>query len=109
MTASERRQAIIEVLCVRRHDTSENLASEFGVTKRTILNDVIALSLSYPIYTTQGNGGGIHVEEGYRSDRKYLSDEEAELLETVLTHLSSKQAEVMQGILKKFKLHKHKE
>ena len=80
MTANERRRAIMEVLCRRRYDTRENLASEFGVSKRTIANDLIALSLEYPIYTVQGNGGGIHVEKGYKLDGKYLSDEEAELL-----------------------------
>lgn len=44
MTASERRMALIEVLCLRRHDTRENLAFEFGVSKRTIEYDVQILS-----------------------------------------------------------------
>ena len=60
MTASERRNAILEVLCFRRFDTVANLAFEFGVTDRTIRNDILTLSLEYPIYTTKGNGGGIH-------------------------------------------------
>lgn len=109
MTASERRRAIIEALCIRRHDTRENLASEFGVTKRTIENDVLVLSLEYPIYTLQGNGGGIYVEKGYRLDRQYLSDEQSELLESLLPQLSGEQAEIMKSILKKFKLNKHTE
>ena len=109
MTASERRRAIIEALCIRRHDTRENLASQFGVTKRTIENDVLVLSLEYPIYTLQGNGGGIYVEEGYRLDRQYLSDEQSELLELLLPQLSGEQAEIMKSILKKFKLNKHTE
>ena len=109
MTVNERRNKILEKLCVRRHDTRENLASEFGVTKRTIENDVLALSLEYPIYTIQGHGGGIYVEKNYKLDRKYLSDEQAELLEMLSESLSGKQAEVMQSILKTFKLHKHNE
>lgn len=40
MTASERRMALLEVLCLRRHETRENLAFEFGVSKRTIEYDV---------------------------------------------------------------------
>ena len=36
MTASERRMAIIQVLCKRRHELIANLAFEFGVTARTI-------------------------------------------------------------------------
>ena len=107
MSASERRRAIIEALCQRRHDTRENLASEFGVTKRTIENDVLALSLEYPVYTVQGNGGGIYVDEGYRLDRKYLSEEQADLLEALLPTLSGRQAEIMQSILKTFKLDRH--
>ena len=55
MTASERRNAILEVLCFRRFDTVANLAFEFGVTDRTIRNDILTLSLEYPIYTTKGN------------------------------------------------------
>ena len=106
MSASERRRAIIEALCLRRYDTRENLASEFGVTKRTIANDLLILSLEYPIYTVQGNGGGIYVEDNYRLDRKYLSNEQAELLESLYTQLSGKQAEIMQSILKTFKLKK---
>ena len=54
MTASERRNAILEVLCFRRFDTVANLAFEFGVTDRTIRNDILTLSLEYPIYTTKG-------------------------------------------------------
>ena len=41
MTASERRNAILEVLCFRRFDTVANLAFEFGVTDRTIRNDIL--------------------------------------------------------------------
>ena len=107
MSASERRRAIIEALCQRRCDTRENLASEFGVAIRTIDYDILALSLDYPIYTVTGKGGGIYVEDGYRLDRKYLSDEQSELLEELLPQLTGKQAEVLQSILKTFKLNKH--
>ena len=104
MTASERRRRILEKLCVRRHDTRENLAVEFDVSERTIERDVLTLSLDYPVYTLQGNGGGIYVEDWYRLDGKYLSDEQSELLEALLMLLSGKQAEVMQSILKEFKI-----
>ncbi len=109
MSASERRRAIIEALCQRRHDTRENLASEFGVTKRTIENDVLALSLDYPIYTVQGKGGGIYVEKNYRLDRKYLTDEQAGVLEELCATVSESQATVLASILKTFKLQKHNE
>ena len=63
--SEERRRAIMEVLCARRHETRGNLAFEFGVSKRTIEYDVQSLSLEYPIYTTQGRGGGVHVVAGF--------------------------------------------
>ena len=108
MTASERRNAILEVLCFRRFDTVANLAFEFGVTDRTIRNeirnDILTLSLEYPIYTTKGNGGGIHVDEKYRLGKSYLKDEQKELLERLLPSLDGKDAEVMKSIIRAFGL-----
>lgn len=104
MTASERRNAILETLCVRRFENINNLAFEFGVTARTIRNDIFALSLEYPIYTVQGNGGGIYVDEKYRLGKKYLKGEQQELLERLLTGLDGNDAEVMKSIIKTFGL-----
>lgn len=104
MTASERRNAILEVLCLRRFETVENLAFEFGVTGRTIRNDILMLSLEYPIYTTQGNGGGIHVDEKYRLGKSFLKEEQQELLQRLLPQLNGKDAEVMKSIINKFGL-----
>lgn len=63
MSANERRRAILEALCMRRFDTQVNLAYEFGVTRQTIITDILVLSCDYPIYTTTGGGGGVHVED----------------------------------------------
>lgn len=107
MSANERRRAIIEAMCERRYDTRENLAFEFGVSKRTIENDVLMLTREYPIYTSKGNGGGIYVMEGYRLDRKYLSEEQTELLKRLSAGLTEGDAKVMESILKTFSLKKH--
>lgn len=104
MTASERRKEILEVLCLRRFEKINNLAFEFGVTERTIRNDILILSLDYPIYTVQGNGGGIYVDEKYRLGNKYLKGEQQELLERLLTGLDGNDAEVMKSIIKTFGL-----
>lgn len=104
MTSNERRNAILEVLCMRRFDTLENLAFEFGVSKRTIRYDIEILSLTYPIYTVQGNGGGIHVDDQYRLGKNYLKAEQQELLERLLPGLKGKDAEVMESIIKTFGL-----
>lgn len=109
MNVNERRKAILEVLCARRHETRENLAFEFGVSKRTIEYDVLSLSLEYPVYTSQGNGGGIHVVDGFKLDMKYLSDNQCSLLEKLAANLSGEDAEVMASIIKTFALPKKQE
>ena len=81
MSSMERRMEILEVLCWHRSDTVENLANEFGVSKRTIKYDIEYLSLSYPVYTVQGNGGGIYITDGYHLGMKYFSERQTALLE----------------------------
>lgn len=99
MTAAERRQAILEVLCLRRHETRENLANEFGVSKRTIEYDVLNLMLTYPVYTVQGNGGGIYVMDNFRLDRPRMNEKQTALLQKVLLTLSGEDKETMQNII----------
>ncbi len=102
-SALERRQDILEKLCERRYDTVENLAIEFGVSERTIRRDIEYLSFHHPLYTAQGKGGGIHVGEGYRLGKKYLTDKQSELLEELSKGLTGNELAVMQSILKTFK------
>lgn len=102
-SALERRQEILETLCERRHESVYNLSHEFGVSERTIRRDIELLTLSYPIYTTQGNGGGVHVTDGYRLGKKYLTDKQTELLEKIAIGLTGEDFETLQSILKKFK------
>ena len=104
MTASERRNAILEDLCARRFERINNLAFQYGVTERTIRNDIMILSLEYPIYTAQGNGGGIYVDKNFRLGKVFLKNEQQELLERLLPGLDGKDAEVMKAILKTFGL-----
>lgn len=103
MRATERRMAILEVLSERRHDSVKNLANEFGVSIRTIKYDIEALILAYPVYTTQGNGGGVYVVEGYRLGRKYMTDKQTELLEKIAKKLDGEDMEIMRSILKTYK------
>jgi predicted DNA-binding transcriptional regulator YafY len=102
MSAAERRQAILETLCIRRHETRENLAFEFGVSKRTIEYDILSLSLTYPIYTTQGNGGGIHVVDGFYLDKPCLNEKEIALLLKILPTLTGEDSKTMSGIIRKY-------
>lgn len=99
---AERRQLILEVLCERRRDTLENLACEFGVSKRTIQYDVEILSCSYPLYTVTGTYGGIYVAEGFRLGMKYLTDKQYELLNRLSENLTGEDIKTMRKILKTF-------
>lgn len=77
----ERLFEIVYILLDRKSVTAEDLASHFGVSKRTILRDVEALSMAnIPIYTRQGKGGGIALLDGYVLDKTVLTEEEKKLL-----------------------------
>lgn len=103
LRATERRQALLELLCERRHETMENLAFEFGVSRYTIMRDVLELSISYPVYTVSGrHESGVFVEDDYYLGKQYLSDEQQKLLETMLGNCDENQKKTMLAIIKKF-------
>lgn len=105
MTPSERRDAIIDVLCKRRQDTVANLAHEFDVSVRTIKYDIEELTLAHPIETIRGRyGGGVRIADGYYAGRKYLKPNQKELLIKLSDKLSGDDLAVMKSILCDFAL-----
>lgn len=103
MKALERRQAIIEYLCEVRETTYENLMFEFEAGKRTIQNDILELSLSYPIYTQSGrHGGGIFIAKDYYLGKQYLKPEEKELLESLTATVGDDQRKMLESIIRRF-------
>ncbi|MEG9430571.1 MAG: DeoR family transcriptional regulator [Christensenellaceae bacterium] len=103
MKATERRQAILEALCERRQDKIENLAFEFDVTERTIRNDVLELSLTYPIYTVAGRyNSGVFIADDYYLGKQYLTPEQQELLEQLKSVCDVNDQKILQSIIKKF-------
>ena len=101
-SALDRRQMILEALSDRRQETVENLAAEFGVSKRTIRYDIEILGCSAPIYTVQGGGGGIRVADGWYIGRQYMHDDQAELLRRLKDGLQPDDQKLLQGILDAF-------
>ena len=85
MGTSERRAAVMKLLCRRRHETISNLALEFDVSERTIRRDVEILSYTEPIYTQSGRyGGGVYVTDNYTLDRMYFGPSEETIIRKAL-------------------------
>ena len=108
MSPNERRMEILQVLIERKEGTLENLAFEFGVSKRTIQYDIETLSLSHPIYCESGNGGGIRIEKDYKIGKRKFSQEQEEFLKSLLPRLSAGEQEKMNKILSEFSRRKKK-
>ena len=108
-SALDRRQAIMEALSDRRFETIENLMTEFDVSRSTIKRDLEILGCSVPIYTVQGNGGGIRVADGWYAGRRYLRSEQEDLLRGLMDGLQPDQQKTMQSILSAFAMPKVKE
>ena len=108
MSPSERRQELLEVLCQRRHDTYDNLAQEFNVSKRTICRDVAVLMCSYPIETVCGRfGGGARVMKGYYRNHKSsahatLTQKQTVLLRKLRNQLVGDDLETINSIIVQF-------
>ena len=102
MNPWERRQMILETLCLRRHDTYGNLAHEFNVSTGTIRRDIVVLTCSYPIETVKGGHGGVRVAEWFHLDRRMLNAEEIALLRRLEESLDGHDREMLNRIIAVF-------
>ncbi len=108
MSPTERRQELLAVLYRRRHDTYDNLARDFNVSKMTIRRDVAELMCSFPIETVHGGRHGcVRVMEGYplshhNPDRKTLNPKQVELLKRVGEQLAGDDLDTLSSILIQF-------
>ena len=102
MSYAERREAILEVLCIRRHDTYRNLAFEFQVSRETIRQDIAVLMCSYPIETFRGYGGGVRVANGYYLHHRTLNPRQVSLLIRQREHLVGDDLDTLNSILVQF-------
>lgn len=102
MDTAHRRKEIISILSARRHTTSRELAEEFGVSIRTIQNDILLLSLDYPIYTKQGEGGGYFIAENYKPYANTLTPTELEILCRLYGKLEGNEKEILLRVIYKY-------
>lgn len=78
---ADRLLAMLLLLQTRGKMKAEKLAEELNVSRRTILRDIEALSISgIPIYAEGGHGGGITLDEKYRTNLTGLQEEEVRTL-----------------------------
>lgn len=81
---------ILSVLLQREKVTAPELAEHFEVSRRTISRDIEELcKAGIPILTTQGQGGGITIMDGYRIDRTLLTGKEMQDILAGLRSLDS--------------------
>jgi len=61
----------------KKRVTANELASHFEVSKRTILRDIDTLATAgIPIYTIQGKGGGIFIQDNFVLNKALVSEDE---------------------------------
>jgi predicted DNA-binding transcriptional regulator YafY len=78
---ADRLLSMMLLLQTRGKMTASALADELGVSRRTVLRDVEALSFSgIPIYADGGHGGGIALDENYRTTLTHLKESEVRAL-----------------------------
>lgn len=99
---AERRIRILNFLMLQKQTTIRELKEEFQVSKNTIVRDIEFISCIAPIYTKQGNGGGIYILPEYRSYKNYLIDDEENFLYSLISKISNEDKRIRYGIITKF-------
>lgn len=78
---ADRLLAIMLLLQTRGKMTAQSLADKLEVSRRTILRDIDALAAAgVPVYAEGGHGGGIALDEQYRTTLAGLQDNEIRTL-----------------------------
>lgn len=86
----------------KMQSTRCELATEFNVSTDTIDRDIVYLSGIAPVYTKQGNQGGVYILPEYRSYKNYLTDEEEECLYSLIKKSANDERRIICGIITKF-------
>lgn len=93
---------MVYMLLAKKTMTAKELAEHFEVCSRTIYRDVETLAQAgIPIYTTKGNGGGIHLTESFVLNKSVLTEEEQKNILTSLQGMNALNIEEVQPVLSK--------
>jgi len=97
---------IVYLLMNKKQMTAPELATHFEVSKRTILRDIDALAAAgIPIYTIQGKGGGIFIEDRFLLNKALVTEVEQKQILFSLQSMSATElfdTDQVLGRLKKF-------
>lgn len=105
MTYMERREEILRILSASRYEKVNNLAFRFGVDEKTIRNDILALSCSYPVECRAGRAGGVYVtQSNWRYSNRYMSQRQAEIIKAMLPGLQPEDRAEMLNLLDVFSI-----
>ena len=86
---SERLFEIVFILLNQKRTTAQELAKKFAVSIRTVYRDIDILScVGIPVYTVQGTGGGIFIDETYTINKSIVTQEEQDKILLALQCLS---------------------
>jgi len=102
LSTLERRFEILGYITVKKFSTRYELARESDVSEYTIGRDITYLSSIAPIYTKQGNGGGMYILPEYRSYKNYLTDSEENFLYDLIQKVDNDGKRILCGIITKF-------
>ena len=81
---------IVYILMNKKQVTANELSAHLEVSKRTILRDIDTLALAgIPIYTTQGKGGGIFIQDNFVLNKTLVSEDEQKQILFALQSMSA--------------------
>lgn len=81
MLMHQRRREIAKKIYQRRCETIDNLAKEFGVSRKTVIKDINALRTIEPFYLKKGKDcASVYVLGGGYLERAYMTQEELDVL-----------------------------
>ncbi len=102
LSVSERRARILDYLTLKKQTTRPELAVEFDVSVDTIDRDIVYLSNIAPIYTKQGNQGGVYILPEYRSYKNYLTRKQERCLYSLMNRANNDERRILCQIITKF-------
>lgn len=89
----------MEHLSYRRYDTTQHLADEFGVSRKTVTRDMRYLETEYPLIFTRGFGGGVALPEGYYIGQKRLTQTQSDAIRRLMSTACERDREILKGVL----------